>query len=480
MRDAIRLRLSQLPLRWRLTLWYLLTLTLILLLFAGFLYWQVQRSLLAQVDAGLQLAATQALVNVDDDNGQLAFENIENTPELVQRLSDDMSISLLAPDGTAWSHLGQDEEVPILAPQNGFFTVRRGDDTWRTYGEPVSVSSAPSHGWLLVTQSLEPVNETLLRLSFQLLWGLPLTLFLAGAGGFFLADRALRPIENITRTAQEISASDMSKRIYYYGPADEVGRLAATFDNMLNRLQAAFERERRFTGDAAHELRTPLTALKGRIGVTLSQPRQNTEYSATLQEMEGQVDRLIHLSNDLLFMARLDKRSRPLQLEPIALRAFLEAVIDQVASLAEAKQILLTVSIPDDLTIHGDIDLLIRLFLNLLDNAIKYTPEEGKVTVATKSEHQELVVSISDTGPGIPAEHLPLLFERFYRVEGDRSRRWREDGYGGAGLGLAIAHEIARAHEGHIAVSSTVGKGSSFLVHLPLESNKPVGGRGRG
>ncbi len=476
-----RFRLLQLPLRWRLTLWYLLTLTLILLLFAGFLYWQVQRSLLAQVDAGLQLSATQALVTVNADNGQLVFQNIENTPELVRRLSDDMGISLLAPDGSVWVHLGEDDEAPILAPRSGFYTVSDGDDLWRAYGESVSISGAPLSGWLLVTQSLEPVYETLLSIRYQILWGLPIALFLAGAGGYFLAGRVLRPIENITRTAQDISASDMSQRIDYSGPADEVGRLAATFDNMLDRLQSAFARERQFTGDAAHELRTPLTALKGRVGVTLSQPRSVSQYTDTLQEMEGQVDRLIYLSNDLLYMASLDQQRQTLTMETIALQSFMGAIIDQIATLASSKQITLTNSIADDLTIRGDIDLLIRLFLNLLDNAIKYSPVEGQVMVVAESKDQEVVVSISDNGPGIPAEHLPYLFERFYRVEGDRSRSRQDDGHDGAGLGLAIAREIARVHGGYITVESTIGQGSSFMVHLPSGSDKSElkGGRKR-
>lgn len=464
-------RPSQLPLRWRLTLWYLLTLTLILLLFVGFLYWQVQRSLLAQVDAGLQLAATQSLLNVDADNGQLSFQNIEDTPELRQRISDDIGISLLAPDGSVWSHLGQDEEVPLLAPRIGFFTVSEGDEFWRAYGEHMDISGTSLRGWLLVTQSLEPVNETLLHLGYQILWGLPIALFLAGAGGFFLAGRALRPIENITSTAQDISANDMSQRIDYNGPADEIGQLAATFDTMLDRLQSAFARERQFTGDAAHELRTPLTALKGRVGVTLSRPRSIAEYTDSLQEMEGQVDRLIHLSNDLLFMARLDRHRQPLQVEPIVLQTFMGAVIDQVSPLASVQNIALTVNVADDLTIYGDIDLLIRLYLNLLDNAIKYSPKESQVSVTADSNHHEAIVSVSDTGPGIPAKHLPFLFERFYRVEGDRSRRWQDNGHGGAGLGLAIAQEIARAHGGYIAVASTMGQGSSFMVHLPRESS---------
>ena len=459
-------RPSQIPLRWRLTLWYLLTLGVILLLFAAFLYWQLQRSLYDQVDTTLQLAASQALINVDAEGDRIAFQNIENPSNAAQHQNDDLTFYLLATEGAMVDQLGQDTAVsPQTPPQPGYVTLSTGEDRWRIYTQAAAADNAA--GWVQVVQNLDPINETLEKLLTQMTIGVPLALVLAGVGGLFLASRALQPIARITHTAQSISGSDLNRRIHYQGPADELGRLARTFDAMLDRLQAAFARERRFTGDAAHELRTPLAALKGRIGVTLSQPRPVPEYTATLQEMEGQVDRLIHLSNDLLFMARLDQRQRPLQLEPIVLHDFLGAVVEQVSPLAEAKQIELSEIIPDDLTIRGDIDLLIRLFLNLLDNAIKYTPEGGQVTVAAQLENKQVNIAIADTGPGIPAKHLPHLFERFYRVEEDRARRGRGNGQSGAGLGLAIAYEIVRTHGGQLAVESQLNQGTTFVVHLP-------------
>ncbi|MCA9948064.1 MAG: HAMP domain-containing protein [Anaerolineales bacterium] len=456
---------SRLPIRWRLTLWYLLSFTAILLLFAGFLYWQVQRSLLAQIDSGLQLAATQALVNVDGDNGRLAFQNLENSPQLGSRLSDDIGIYLLSPQGAVWQKLGHDEEMPQLFPVAGLQTINDKDDRWRVYGEAIDLPEQPG-GWLMMVQSLEPVTTTLLALSLQLLWGLPLALLLAGTGGYFLAGRTLRPIDDITRTAQVIHASDLKQRLHHVGPADEVGRLADTFDAMLDRLEAAFIRERRFTGDAAHELRTPLTALKGRIGVTLSQPRQPQQYVDTLQEMEGQVDRLIRLSSDLLFMARLDQGQMAQQWERIDVQDFLGAMVDQIQPLAAAKAIVISQTIPTALTLQGDMDLLIRLFLNLLDNAVKYTPENGRITIHANQDTTDLRITITDTGPGIATEHLPYLFERFYRVETARSRNGTEAG--GAGLGLAIAHEIARAHGAQLQVDSQLDQGTTFIIIFPL------------
>lgn len=466
-----RLRLSRQPLRIRLTFWYLLTLAAILVLFLTFLYWQVQRSLLAQMDATLRLAASQAVVGVEAEGGRLMFGETADFPNgqsaLSRQLSDSLAIYLLGPEGAVWDWRGQRDEIAAQAPRPGLRTVIYVDDPWRVYTEPILLAG-DTIGWIQVAQEMDPVTETMAGLRAQMLLGLPLALLLAGLGGSFLAWRALRPIERITSTAETINAGDLSRRIAYAGPADEVGRLAATFDSMLDRLQAAFERERRFTGDAAHELRTPLTAIKGRIDVTMSRPRSAEAYRETLQEMGGQVDRLIRLSNDLLFMARLDQANgRSLRRETVALDSLLPAVIEQVRPLAERKGVVVVDDVAPQTAVTGDLDLFIRLFLNLLDNAIKYTPSGGRVVVGAAAADGDVVVSVSDTGAGIPPAHLPHLFQRFYRVEGDRARYLQDDGHGGTGLGLAIAAEIVRVHGGRIDVASEVGAGTTFTVHLP-------------
>lgn len=458
-----------LPLRARLTVWYLLTLTAILVLLLGFLYWQVQRSLLAQVDDTLRLTATQALTTVDVEGDHLSFQQVTDMP-VRQHLSDDFAVYLLGPDGVVWDSLGHYAEFAPLALRPGLRTVVYDGEPWRVFTGPVPMGSAAdsNEGWIQVAQELDVMTETLASLRYQILWGIPLALFLAGLGGLFLARRALQPIERITQTARTINAGDLSRHIDYQGPADEVGRLVATFNNMLDRLESAFERERRFTGDAAHELRTPLTAMKGRVEVTLGQPRSTAAYIDTLQDIGGQVERLIHLSNDLLFMARLDQgRQQAFRHEEVSLADLLLAVTDQVRPLALRKNIRLDQEIPASVVVKGDLDLLIRLFLNLLDNAIKYTPSGGRVIVTAQATSEEVMVAVRDNGPGISAEHLPHLFERFYRVAGDRARYVEENGQGGAGLGLAIAAEIVRVHGGKMRVESKMGAGTTFTMHLP-------------
>jgi heavy metal sensor kinase len=243
---------------------------------------------------------------------------------------------------------------------------------------------------------------------------------------------------------------------------DEVGRLAQTFDQMLARLQDSFERERRFTSDAAHELRTPLTVLKGQIEVTLSRARGSAEYEAKLRELAVQVDRLIRLSNALLFLSRSDQNQIDFKPAAVNVTELFSVLIEQLHPLADEKGLNVSIQLEDDLFVRGDNDHLIRLFMNLLENAVKYTPADGQVQVSAWREAGEVSVKISNSGEGIPSEHIPHLFERFYRVDEARSSQ-----SGGNGLGLAIANEIVRLHGGGIDVQSEMEKGVTVSVRLP-------------
>jgi heavy metal sensor kinase len=453
-------------LRLRLALWYTLSLGLILALFAVYLYIQIERTLIAQVDAALDLAAAQAMLIVGDTNGELAFQAGSDNPDIIQNLSDDFIVQLLSPDGTVLATLSSEPGgIAFSAQAPGYSTHTIEGDPWRLYRRPARSNGAS--GWIQTAQELDLVFSTLASLRTQIVWVIPLGLALAGLGGYFLATRALRPIDALTRIAQASNASDLSLRTHYRGPEDEVGRLAQTFDRMLDRLESAFARERQFTADTAHELRTPLAALKGRIGVTLSRQRQPPEYQETLRGMEEQVDRLIRLTNDLLFIARLEGGQLEPQMEGIDAGDFLGAVIDQVRPLIDAKSITLLEEVPSGLAIQADFNLLTRLFLNLLDNAVRYTPQNGQIRIEARQREQVVEFSIQDGGQGIETRHIPFIFDRFYRVEGDRSRSSTDPGEGGAGLGLAIAREIAGVQGGELSVKSEPGKGATFTLLLP-------------
>jgi heavy metal sensor kinase len=317
-------------------------------------------------------------------------------------------------------------------------------------------------GVLQVGVALNDIEATMRALLRVLLVLTPATLLAASSGGLFLANRALSPIDQITRTAQRISAENLSGRIGLHGPDDEVGRLARTFDTMLARLEAAFVRQQQFTADASHEVRTPLTAIIGQIDVALGWPGSLESYRATLSAVCEQAERLTRLINDLLLLARVDALPAPLHTEPIDMSSILPALVAQVEPLAGARGVTLVLPTVPSVLVLGDADQLIRLFKNLLDNAIRYTPPGGRITLAVAAQPRQIVIGVRDTGPGIAPEHLPRLFDRFYRVDRGRSRA-----QGGSGLGLSIAQSIAQAHGGCITVESVIGVGSTFMVQLP-------------
>ncbi len=445
-----------LPIRLRLTLWYILLMALTFAAFGTFLFFRFQHSLIASLDTSLQLTTTQMIASFDLDedlaeNGQLAFE--------LNQPVGNIALRLVSANGTVWDTYG-DAEVVWGAPVSGFVTLS-APAPWRGYTQPIFMADQTLVGWIQTAQSLETVNTTLANFRAQLGWGLPLVILLAGAGGYFLATRALAPITHLTQTAQEITAHDLSRRIAYHGPADEIGQLAHTFDQMLTRLAEAFQREQRFTSDAAHELRTPLTVLKGQIEVTLNRPRLPEEYETKLHELNQQVDRLIRLSNALLFLSRSDQNQNwnPV---PLNLIDLLQVIAAEIRPLALARGLTFDIYLLEPLRVIGDPDHLTRLFLNLLDNAIKYTPTGGQITLRTNAVLREVV--LFNSGPGIPTEVLPHLFERFFRVDAARSRA-----SGGDGLGLAIAKEIVRLHKGNLRVESQPGQGVTFTVQFPSE-----------
>lgn len=450
--------------RTRLTLWYVFLLAVTVLGFSIYLHLELQVSLFTQVDAGLQVAASQLLVDVDDTVNPPTLRPMSATAVdgLMQSRS---ALRLITEDGAVVAEVGIFPDL-TLAPLDmpGFDTLEVNGTPWRIYTQRVETESGQFDVWLQIAQSLNNVYDARNILLRLILFALPLALVVAALGGMFMANRALRPVDSITRTVKAISATDLSQRIRYQEPPDELGRLSLTLNSMLDRLQAAFESERRFTADASHELRTPLTAIKGHIGVTLTRQRSPEQYESALHHIQHETDRLIRLANDLLFLARLDASPLRWQPEKINLSDLLEAVVDQIEIIAREKNLTLTADISAEIPVQGIADHLIRLFLNILDNAVKYTPTGGCITVSVVVEKTDVCVIVKDMGAGIAPEHLAHLFGRFYRVGQDRSYS------GGAGLGLAIAYEIAREHGGMIIVDSIVNQGATFTVRLPLSA----------
>ena len=455
-------------LRFRLVAWYSLLAGLSTLVSDGFIYYEFRQILLAQVDSSLEVTAIQARKNLDDEVDGLEFDPRPDAPLLASLLNEaGVEIYLRGRDGRVKERFG--ESLVLSAEsvvQPGFQTLSTPSGRWRTYTQEISTRNGRPPGWLTVARSLQPVDSTLSNVFHRHLLKLPFLLGMVGLGGLFLANRALKPIAQIAQMTRQVRISgDLTQRIHYQGSADdELARLAKMFDEMLDSLQANFEQQKRFTADASHELRTPLTTLKGRLQVALSQPRTNETYVDTLQAIQLEVDRLIRLSTDLLLLSRLEQHHQDLSFELVDLSDFLVAIAAQIKPLADLKSLQFVTHIAADLRINACPDHLIRLFLNLLDNAIKYTPEQGLVSLEAEARNGAVVVSVSDSGIGISEDHLPHLFERFYRVEKSRSRSM-----GGTGLGLAIAQEIVHRHHGAIWVDSEPSSGTTFTVRFLRE-----------
>jgi len=325
------------------------------------------------------------------------------------------------------------------------------------------VQNGQADGALEVGRAADDVQDALTSLLLILGIAYPVTLAVASLGGVFLASRALYPIDKLTRVARRISAEDLSQRLNLRLPNDEVGRLARTFDEMIARLEDAFRRQRQFTADASHELRTPLTAVKGEVEVALTRPREPDTYRQVLQNVNEEVDRLIRLVSSLLTLARADAGQIPVALEAVDVAVLVDAAVEQVRPAAQQRDIELVLASGPPVTLRADEDLLLQLLLNLLDNAIKYTPPGGRVTAGWSAGSAQVELWVRDTGVGIAPEHLPHIFDRFYRADKARSRADR-----GTGLGLSICRWIAEAHGGSISVESEPGQGCTFTVHIPL------------
>lgn len=315
---------------------------------------------------------------------------------------------------------------------------------------------------LQVGVSLDEVNATQTQIVRMIAIAMLITIMLGTGSGLFLADRALIPIQAITRTARQITERDLTQRITLNLIDDELGQLARTFNTMLDRIELAFQHQQRFTADAAHELRTPLSIIRTGIDVVLSQERSPTQYRATLESIQEEVERLTSLTIGLLTLARADSQTLTLNRRSIDLSLLVNTVLDQVRHVAEQKGLTIQREITPHLWLQADEDRLIQLALNLIENAVKYTPEGGLITATLLHIGSMAHLTIADTGSGIPPEYLTQIFDRFYRIDRSRNRD-----QGGFGLGLAIVQQIVQLHGGDITVSSQIGIGTQFTVTLP-------------
>ena len=330
----------------------------------------------------------------------------------------------------------------------------------------MSLSASGKAYTLLALQSLRPQKEMMQDIRNTFLWAIPAALALASLGGYFLARKSLAPIAAMAAQAGSIGAANLHRRLPVANERDELGQLALTFNQLLERLDVSFEQQRRFMADASHELRTPVAILRGESEVTLSQPeRSPDEYRQALAILHQESERLSHIIEDLFTLARADAGQYPVAFREVYLDELASEALVRARSLALSKNITLTSAIEPDLPVCAHETLLGRMLLNLLDNAIKYSPPGSAVTLACRREGANYLVSVSDNGSGIPAELQSRIFERFFR--GDKARSRSDGEIGGAGLGLSIARWIAEAHHGQLVLTRSDSSGSIFTATLP-------------
>jgi len=308
------------------------------------------------------------------------------------------------------------------------------------------------------------VDESVDSLRNLLLLMLPIVLILCVGGGYLLAGRALRPIESVTEELDAIGPTNLSSRLTVPPVADEVARLTTEINSLLERLERASATERRFASDAAHELRTPLSVLRTGLEVALARDRSADENRAALGAAHREALSLCRIADELLMLSRLNGEVM-VDRRRLNLRALLGEIAGTVGPLAQAREIKLTVTAPEDVFVNGNEGHLRRLIINLLDNALKFTPAGGSIDVGLKSDANRAIIRVADTGEGIHPAELPHIFDRFFRGAGSAGE--------GSGLGLSLCREIARAHGGEIAAANLPSGGSAFVVTLELYKEDP-------
>jgi heavy metal sensor kinase len=446
----------------RLTLWYAVAFAAGLLMLGVVMWVAVQQSLFHAIDEGLRDRVEGIHVFIEDHKTRLDQEEVREE----FRAHGDL-FQVIDSNGAAVHRTEtlNDAATPALA---GVGAEPRFDNV-TVHGAPLRFLSqnVAVDDKLYSVQVAAPLADLQQGLH-DALWVLapmfPLVLLLACAGGYLMSRRALAPVDRITQTARSITAENLSERLEVPPTGDELERLSATLNEMIERLESAFKKISRFTADASHELRTPLAVMRTTAEVALRNPDDSREHRTALEQVMAETERTSHLVDNLLLIARADSGSAKLAASSVDLVAAVDEACLQANVLAQVKGVSLIKHLPTQpIATIGDREALRRLFLILLDNAVKYTPAGGEVEVTVEESDGRFSGVVKDTGIGIPPADLPYIFDRFYRVDRARSRA-----LGGVGLGLAIARWITDAHGGTLSVGSEIDRGSQFRVQLPL------------
>lgn len=478
--------------RTRLTLWYTGVLALVIVVLCGVAYFIFWRSAVRRTDLNLVELSNSFLVTLraelEDQIGADGFQTAAQEAidehhfrDTLYVIADETGRVILSSPETPSANASPKHPHKLVVPSTSFqHFLAASVQSERLFGQiPVTEAgyrafaqrfSAKGRSYtLIILQSLHPQKEMMEEAGTVFAWLIPLAIFLASGGGYFLARKSLAPVVTMSSQAGRIGAKNLHERLAVQNEKDELGHLARSFNSLLNRLSESFDRQRRFMADASHELRTPVAILRGESEVALSQQaRSPEEYRESLDVMHHEAERLTRIVEDLFTLTRADAGQYPLQPSDFYLDELVAECVHSARTLAQAKKISLTFDGAPESPIHADESLVRRMLMNLLDNAIKYTPDFGRVAVSCQRNGKEYAVNIADTGCGIPAELRPRIFERFFRA--DKARSHAENDGGGAGLGLAISRWIAEAHHGRLELTRSDPSGSTFSAYLPADS----------
>lgn len=456
--------MSRLSIRWRLTLWNTLSVAALLIVCGLLVYGMLRQAMYRQVDLLLQSQFEELR-----DDRRMATDHQSRIPHWVHEFKEHVNIFAVVYDLRGQVYARTKELAADCVPPKPVSVLNEPDFTTQTLpivGSQRTLTGRLSGGdqqfTVVLMAPLADVEVNLYRVRKVLITALPLALLLAGAIGYWLSRKALAPIERLRLQTNEITADKLDQRLPVDNPNDELGRMTETINEMIARLERSFAEIRRFTGDASHELRTPLAVLRTEVEVAMTKSLDEYAQRNLLSSVLEECQRLTALIDQLLTLSRDDTGTAQYTHEPIDLNSFVADVVQTMIPLAEAKQQTLIFSGDEETYVIGDANRLRQVFYNLLDNAIKYTAQQGRIEVTVNSDDNVAMVSVSDSGIGIPDEHLPYVFDRFYRVD---KARTREDG--GTGLGLSIAKTIIVAHDGEIEIHSTSEKGTTCTVRLP-------------
>ena len=483
--------------RFKIIPWYMFILTLTLLLFSFLLFHNLSRRLHQEIDNMLQLKAEGIADSIDAyweaeqlegekekiDISSLAKIDNANFAKAALRWVEEKSsdpalmniaVQIFDRGGTLIASSRNIANISVI-PERVFTLVSQG----QSYFKDMSVNTATEKALNLriftlpvienekivyivqVSTGLNLVESSLRYFRVLLFFLLPGIVLATGVVGIYLAKIALSPVDKMIHTINQITAENLQMRVRPPNTKDEIRKLADTFNEMLEKLECSFTSQREFIEDLTHELKTPLSVIKGELEVALKKMRSKEEYGNILHSNLEEVNKIIRIVEDLLLLARFDNNAVVLLREPLDLNLLLKQIIEDIRILAEQKQITLSLSVQGELKVEGDSQKLRLLFLNMVDNAIKYTPPQGKVCITATREDKSAKITVTDTGVGISAENLPRIFDRFYRIDASRT-------HGGFGLGLSIAKSIAKAHQGAISAESTLHRGSTFTIIFPL------------